>query len=68
MDVVYSYAASGFPVNEEAFRSAMPENLRYLAIPPSVAGWGATEIQRLLPDYIKPAPELNFPKHRVYGR
>jgi hypothetical protein len=68
IDVVYSYAASGFPVNEEAFRSAMPENLRYIAIPPSVAGWGASEIRRLLPDYIKPAPELNFPKHRVYGK
>lgn len=68
IDVVYSYATAGFPVNEEAFRSAMPENLRYLAIPPSVAGWGASEIRRLLPDYIKPAPELNFSKHRVYGR
>jgi hypothetical protein len=68
IDVVYSYATSGFPVDEKAFRSVMPENLRYIAIPPSVAGWGASEIRRLLPDYTKPAPELNFPKHRVYGR
>jgi hypothetical protein len=68
IDVVYSYAQSGFPVNAEAFRSEMPENLRYIAVPPFVAGWGGSEIRRLLPDYSKPAPELNFPKHRVYGR
>lgn len=68
IDVVYSYAQSGFPVSEEAFRSVMPEDLRYIAVPPFVAGWGGSEIRRLLPDYIKPAPELNFPKHRVYGR
>ena len=68
IDVVYSYAQSGFPVNAEAFRSEMPEQLRYIAVPPFVAGWGGSEIRRLLPDYIKPAPELNFPKHRVYGR
>jgi hypothetical protein len=55
-------------VNAEAFRSEMPEQLRYIAVPPFVAGWGGSEIRRLLPDYIKPAPELNFPKHRVYGR
>jgi hypothetical protein len=68
IDVVYSYAQSGFPVSEEAFRAAMPEKLRYIAVPPFVAGWGGSEIRRLLPDYVKPAPELNFPKHRVYGR
>lgn len=68
IDVVYSYAQSGFPVNAEAFRAEMPENLRYIAVPPFEAGWGGSEIRRLLPDYIKPAPELNFPKHRVYGR
>lgn len=68
IDVVYSYAQSGFPVNEEAFRSVMPEKLRYIAVPPFVAGWGGSEIRRLLPEYTKPAPELNFPKHRVYGR
>jgi hypothetical protein len=68
MDVVYSYAASGFPVDKDAFRSALPENLRYLAIPPSVGNWGVTEIRRLLSDYGKPAPELNSTRHRVYSR
>jgi hypothetical protein len=68
MDVVYSYATAGFPVDEGAFRSALPENLRYIAIPPSVGGWGVTEIRRLLSDYSKPAPELNSSRHRIYSR
>lgn len=68
IDVVYSYGASGFPVDASAFTTAMPENLRYIALPPSVAGWGGSEIRRLLPDYLKPAPEMKFEKHRVYAR
>jgi hypothetical protein len=68
MDVIYSYAESGFPVDKDAFRAALPENLRYLAIPPSVGSWGVTEIRRLLSDYGKPAPELNSTRHRVYSR
>jgi hypothetical protein len=68
MDVIYSYAESGFPVDKDAFRAALPENLHYLAIPPSVGNWGVTEIRRLLSDYGKPAPELNSPRHRVYSR
>jgi len=67
MDVVYSYAASGFPVDESAFRSSLPENLRYVAIPPTVGEWGVGEIRRLLSDYSKPAPELNSARHRVYS-
>ena len=68
MDVIYSYAVSGFPVDQTAFRAALPENLRYIAIPPSVGAWGVTEIRRLLADYSKPAPELNSTRHRVYSR
>lgn len=67
MDVVYSYAVSGFPIDENAFRSALPENLRYIAIPPSVGEWGVSEVRRLLSDYSKPAPELNSARHRVYS-
>jgi hypothetical protein len=67
MDVIYSYAESGFPVDRDAFRAALPENLRYLAIPPAAGAWGATEIRRLLSDYGKPAPELNSTRHRVYS-
>jgi hypothetical protein len=68
MDVVYSYAASGFPVDASAFQSALPENLHYIAIPPSVGGWGVSELRRLLSDYSKPAPELSTARHRAYSR
>jgi hypothetical protein len=68
MDVIYSYAESGFPVDKDAFRAALPKNLRYLAIPPAAGTWGETEIRRLLSDYGKPAPELNSSRHRVYSR
>ncbi|MFN2622314.1 MAG: hypothetical protein ABR611_05660 [Chthoniobacterales bacterium] len=68
MDVIYSYAEAGFPVDKDAFHAALPKNLRYLAIPPSVGAWGVTEIRRLLSDYGKPAPELSSTRHRVYSR
>jgi hypothetical protein len=68
MDVIYSYATSDFPVDAAAFHSALPENLRYIAIPPSIEGWGESEIRRLLSDYRKPAPELSTVRHRVYSR
>jgi hypothetical protein len=68
MDVIYSYAESGFPVDKHAFRAALPENVRYLAIPPAAGAWGETEIRRLLSDYDKPAPELSSTRHRVYSR
>jgi len=68
IDVVHSYALSGFPIDESAFRSALPENLRYLAIPPLINDWGVSEMRRLLPDYNKPVPELSSERHRVYSR
>lgn len=68
MDVIYSYAASGSPVDPAAFHSELPENLRYIAVPPSVGSWGVTEIRRLLSGYSKPAPELSTARHRVYSR
>ena len=67
MDVIYSYALIGLPVEESVFRSALPENLRYIALPPSGTEWGISELRRLLPEYLHPAPELNFQRHRVYG-
>ena len=68
MDVIYSYAASGSPVDPAAFQSELPENLRYIAIPPSVGSWGVSEIRRLLSDYSTPAPELSTARHRFYSR
>jgi flagellar biosynthesis protein FliQ len=67
MDVIYSYALIGLPVEESVFRSALPENLRYIALPPSGTEWGISELRRLLPEYLHPAPELNFQRHRVYS-
>ncbi|MBA2269577.1 MAG: hypothetical protein H0W20_03140 [Chthoniobacterales bacterium] len=68
IDVVYSYAMSGMPVDETVFRSAMPENLRYIAVPPALTGWGVIELRRLLPEYMNPTREMNFPRHQVYER
>jgi hypothetical protein len=59
---------SGMPVDETVFRSAMPENLRYIAVPPALTGWGMSELRRLVPEYMNPAREMNFPRHQVYER
>jgi hypothetical protein len=68
MDVIYSYSLSGFPVDATAFQAALPENLRYVAIPPAAGSWGASEIRRLLSNYSRPVPELSTVHHRVYSR
>ncbi len=68
IDVVYAYATIGQPVDEAAFRAALPENLRYLALPPSGTEWGVTELSRLLPEFHNPASDLTFARHRVYTR
>ncbi len=68
IDVVYAYATIDRPVDEAAFRAALPENLRYLALPPSGTEWGVTELSRLLPEYRIPATDLKFARHRVYTR
>ena len=65
LDVVHSYSAAGAPVEKEAFRSALPENLQYIAIPPSFASWGMNEIRRLLPEYNRMARELESENHQV---
>jgi hypothetical protein len=67
-DVIYSYATSDFPVEENAFRSALSDDLTYIAVPPSLAGWGLAEIQRLLPEYSRPSRDLVFERHQVYSR
>ena len=68
MDVVHSYAAAGAPVDKEAFRSALPENLEYIAIPPAFVSWGADEIFRLLPGYDKVARGQELENHQVVSR
>lgn len=68
MDVVHSYAAAGAPVEKAAFRSALPENLEYIAIPPAFASWGADEILRLLPEYSRVVREPQLENHQVISR
>ena len=68
IDVVYSYATVGSPINESAFRSALPDRLRYVAVPPSVAEWGVTELNRLIPEYMQRDSQLNYVKHIVFSR
>lgn len=68
IDVIYSYAMSAVPVDETAFRSALPENLRYIALPPSVAEWGGTELNRLVPEYMQRDAQLTYAKHLVFSR
>ena len=68
IDVVYSYGTAGSPVDETAFRSALPERLRYVAVPPSVAEWGLTELNRLIPEYMQRDPQLTYAKHIVFSR
>jgi hypothetical protein len=68
IDVVHSYAAARVPVNKTAFRSALPENCEYLAIPPAFVSWGADEILRLLPEYNRLAREPQLESHQVIAR
>lgn len=68
MDVVHSYAAAGAPVEKAAFRSALPPDLQYVAVPPSFASWGINEIRRLLPEYNRSARELETEHHLVLTR
>ncbi len=68
IDVVYTYATTGHPVDADAFQSTLPEELRYLALPPSGTEWGVTELSRLLPEFRIPARDLQFERHRVYTR
>ena len=68
MDVVHSYAAAGSPVDRAAFRSALPEDLQHIAVPPAFASWGIAEIRRLLPEYSRAARELDLEHHNVMSR
>lgn len=68
MDVVHSYAVAGSPVEAAAFRSALPQDLQYVAVPPSFASWGLAELKRLLPEYARPARGMELEHHNVITR
>jgi hypothetical protein len=68
MDVIYSYAVAGFPVNPTAFESSMPEGLRYVIYPSSMKHWGLSEIRRLLPAQSVQTNSLNLALQEVWDR
>ena len=68
IDVIHSYAAAGVPVEERAFRSALPEELQYIALPPSIASWGLAEIQRLVPEYSRGMRAAHLQHHDLLAR
>lgn len=68
MDVIYSYAIAGFPVNQAAFASSMPEEMKYVIYPSSIKFWGLNEIRRLLPAQSVPTKSLNLALQEVWGR
>ena len=68
IDVIYSYAMGKNPVDKTAFASALPEDLRYLAISPQVLSWGQSEINRLLPEFSAPAKDPSLERHTVLQR
>ncbi len=68
IDVIHSYAAAGFPVEEKAFRAAMPEDLEYIALPPAIASWGLAEIRRLLPEFNRTVEKSQLEHHQLLVR
>ena len=68
MDVVHSYAAAGSPVDATAFRSALPQDLQQIAVPPAFASWGIAELRRLLPEYTRAVRSSDLEQHDVITR
>lgn len=68
IDVIYSYWVAGFPVDAAAFRSVMPEHLRYVAISSKMGAWGPDEIHRLLPEENVPTDRLGLRFHDVWEK
>ena len=68
MDVVHSYAVAGSPVDRDAFRTALPDELEKIAVPPAYASWGIAEIRRLLPEYGRASRASDLEQHNVISR
>jgi hypothetical protein len=68
MDCVYSYAVARRPVDRIAFAAAMPERLRYVAVPRVIAFWGMPEIRRLLPEFDAASSALGLRRHDVWSK
>ncbi len=68
LDPVYSYAVAGAPVDAAAFRTVMPERLRYLAIARKMAAWGPEEVRRLLPEVSERTDQLGLRFHETWTK
>ncbi len=68
MDVVHSYAVAGSPVDAAAFRSALPQELQHIAVPPAYASWGIAELRRLLPEYTRTVRSAELEQHDLITR
>jgi hypothetical protein len=65
VDVIYSYAVAGSPVNKVAFDASMPQGIRYVIVPQAWEFWGFSELRRLLP--IEGVTRgFNLEHHRVW--
>jgi hypothetical protein len=69
MDVIWSYAMGGFPVDRSAFASSMPEGMKYVVFPSRLHmdNWGSSELSRLLPVQRVPIRALDLEHHEVWG-
>jgi hypothetical protein len=68
MDVIWSYAMGGFPVDRSAFASSMPEGMKYVVFPSRLHmdNWGSSELSRLLPVQKVPIRALDLEHHEVW--
>jgi hypothetical protein len=67
MDVIWTYAIAGFPVDRAAFGSSMPEGVKYVIFPSRMQNWGSSELLRLLPVQNVPIRGLNLEYHDVWA-
>jgi hypothetical protein len=68
LDVVYSYAIAGLPLDPAAFKSAMPERFEYLVVGTQLEGWGLDELHRLLPEESEQTDRLHLRFHEAWTR
>jgi hypothetical protein len=67
VDVIYSYAVGGLPVNKVAFDASMPQGIKYVMAPPIWEFWGFSELRRLLPVEDVLTRDFNLEHHEVWG-
>ncbi|HEY0791037.1 MAG TPA: hypothetical protein VGD78_08225, partial [Chthoniobacterales bacterium] len=66
IDVIYTYAVGGSPVDKAAFESSMPQGMEYLIYPSRTKFWGLSELHRLLPAQCVAGRDLHLHQHEVW--